>query len=139
MFSGVRKDLRPFIIKLRLKFLIIQDQYLTETSKVSYGMFCLDGDVTRIIDSFFRNGIFIIFKFFVSFLEQTYDGDAALGGENSAGARGSHSRTTPRDPTTYNNVSREYTAITYLKNLRQRDKDFITLFSEFLKYMGELN
>ena len=39
----------------------------------------------------------------------------------------------------YNNASREYTAITKLKNLRQRNRDFTGFFSEFLGLIRKLD
>jgi hypothetical protein len=39
----------------------------------------------------------------------------------------------------YNNASREYTAITKLKNLRQRNQNFYNFFSEFLGLIKELD
>ena len=39
----------------------------------------------------------------------------------------------------YNNASREYIAITKLKNLRQRNRDFTSFFSEFLGLISKLN
>ena len=51
-------------------------------------MSCLSKDATRTIDLFFCNGTFINFKTFISLLERIY-----------------------------NDASREYTAITKLKNL----------------------
>jgi len=51
-------------------------------------MSCLSKDAARTIDLFFYNGTFVNFKIFISLLEQTY-----------------------------NNTSREYIAVTKLKNL----------------------
>ena len=62
------------------------------------------------MDPFFRNGTFVNFKTFVSLLEQTYD-----------------------------DASCEYTAITKLKNLRQRNRDFYSFFLEFLGLISELD
>ena len=39
----------------------------------------------------------------------------------------------------YNNASREYIAITKLKNLRQRNQNFYSFFSEFLGLINKLN
>ena len=39
----------------------------------------------------------------------------------------------------YDDASREYTAITKLKNLRQRNQDFTSFFLEFLSFISELN
>ena len=70
----------------------------------------LSKDAVQTIDPFFRNGIFINFKIFISLLERTYD-----------------------------DASCEYTAITKLENLRQQNRDFTSFFSEFLDLIGELN
>ena len=70
----------------------------------------LSKDAARTIDLFFRNGTFINFKTFISLLERTY-----------------------------NNASRKYTAITKLKNLRQRNRDFYSFFLEFLGLISELD
>jgi hypothetical protein len=59
----------------------------------------LSKDATQTIDLFFRNSTFINFKTLISLLERTY-----------------------------NNASREYIAITKLKNLRQRNRDFYSFF-----------
>ena len=110
MFDGNRNDLRPFVTKLRLKLSTNHDRYPTEASKVSYGMSCLSKDAARTMDPFFCNGTFVNFETFVSLLERTYD-----------------------------NASREHTAITKLENLRQRNRDFYSFFSEFLGLVGELD
>ena len=39
----------------------------------------------------------------------------------------------------YNNASYKYTAVTKLENLRQRNRDFTSFFSEFLGLVSELN
>ena len=39
----------------------------------------------------------------------------------------------------YDDASREYIAVTKLKNLRQRNQDFTSFFSEFLGLVGELD
>jgi hypothetical protein len=39
----------------------------------------------------------------------------------------------------YNNASREHIAVTKLENLRQRNRDFYSFFSEFLGLISELN
>ena len=39
----------------------------------------------------------------------------------------------------YDNASYKYTAITKLENLRQRNRDFYSFFSEFLGLVGELD
>jgi len=39
----------------------------------------------------------------------------------------------------YNNASREYIAVTKLKNLRQRNQEFTSFFSEFLGLIGKLD
>jgi len=89
MFDGNWNDLRPFITKLRLKLLINHNQYPTEASKVSYRMSRLSKDAARTMDPFFRNSTFVNFETFVSLLERTYD-----------------------------DASREHTAVTKLENLR---------------------
>ena len=70
----------------------------------------LSKDATRTMDPFFRNGTFVNFETFISLLERTY-----------------------------NNASCEYIAITKLKNLRQRNQDFYSFFSEFLGLISELD
>ena len=62
------------------------------------------------MDPFFRNGTFANLETLVSLLEWTYD-----------------------------DASRKHTAITKLKNLRQRNRDFYSFFLEFLGLIGELN
>ncbi len=89
IFNKTRKNLRPFVIKLRFKFSINQDRYSTEDNKINYKIFYFNRDVARTINSFFRNKIFITFENFVSLLKRIYD-----------------------------NVYREHTTITKLKNLR---------------------
>ena len=110
MFDGNRNDLRPFVTKLRLKLSTNHDRYPTEASKISYGMSRLSKDAARTMDPFFRNGTFVNFEIFVSLLERTYD-----------------------------DASREHTAVTKLENLRQRNRDFTSFFSEFLGLVGELD
>ena len=39
----------------------------------------------------------------------------------------------------YNDASCEYTAVTKLENLQQRNQDFTSFFLEFLGLVGELN
>ena len=70
----------------------------------------LSKDAARTIDPFFRNGTFVNFKTFISLLERTYD-----------------------------NASREHIAITKLKNLQQRNRDFYSFFLEFLGLVSELD
>jgi len=70
----------------------------------------LSKDAARTIDPFFYNGTFVSFKIFISLLEQIYD-----------------------------NASREHIAITKLKNLRQRNQEFTSFFSEFLGLISELD
>ena len=62
------------------------------------------------MDLFFHNSTFANLETLISLLEQTY-----------------------------NDASREYTAVTKLKNLRQRNQDFYSFFSEFLGLISELN
>jgi len=88
MFNRNRNDLRPFVTKLRLKLLINYNRYPTEASKISYRMSRLNKDAARTMDPFFYNSTFVNFETFISLLERTY-----------------------------NNASREYTAVTKLKNL----------------------
>jgi len=73
-------------------------------------MSCLSKDTAYTIDPFFRNGTFVNFKIFISLLKQMY-----------------------------NNASREHTAVTKLKNLRQRNQDFTSFFLEILGLIGELD
>jgi len=70
----------------------------------------LSKDATQTIDPFFYNSTFVNFETFISLLERTYD-----------------------------NASYKHTAVTKLKNLRQRNQDFISFFSEFLGLIGELD
>ena len=62
------------------------------------------------MDPFFRNSTFVNFKTFISLLERIY-----------------------------NNTSREYIAITKLKNLRQQNRDFYSFFLEFLGLISKLD
>ena len=39
----------------------------------------------------------------------------------------------------YNNASRKHTAVTKLKNLQQRNRDFTSFFSEFLGLVNKLD
>ena len=39
----------------------------------------------------------------------------------------------------YDDASREYTAVTKLENLQQRNRDFTSFFLEFLGLVGKLN
>ena len=110
MFTGTRKDLRPFVTKLRLKLHQNSDRYPTESDKVNYGISRLDGDAARTMDPFYRNGTFNSFENFIALLERTYD-----------------------------DVSREHTAATKLETLRQRNREFTSFFSEFLGLVGELD
>ncbi len=110
MFGGIRKELRPFVTKLRLKLSVNADRFPTEQDKLSYAMSRLDGDAARTIDPFFRNGSLMGLHGFISFLEQTYD-----------------------------DASRKHTAITKLENLRQKNREFTVFFSEFLGLVGELD
>jgi hypothetical protein len=70
----------------------------------------LSKDATQTIDPFFRNGTFVNFEIFISLLERIY-----------------------------NDASREYTAVTKLKNLRQRNQDFTSFFLEFLGLISKLD
>jgi len=62
------------------------------------------------MDPFFYNGTFVNFETFISLLEWTY-----------------------------NNASREHTAVTKLKNLWQRNREFTSFFLEFLGLISELD
>ena len=62
------------------------------------------------MDLFFYNGTFTNLETLVSLLEQTY-----------------------------NNASYEYTAVTKLKNLQQRNRDFYSFFLEFLGLINKLD
>jgi hypothetical protein len=110
MFDGNRKDLRPFITKLRLKLQMNDDRYPTERNKVAYGMSRLSGNAARTADPFYRNGTLNTLGNFIALLEQTYD-----------------------------DASREHTAVTKLESLRQRNREFTSFDSEFLGLVGELN
>jgi len=70
----------------------------------------LSKDAAQTMDLFFCNGTFVNFEIFISLLERIYD-----------------------------NASREYTAVTKLKNLQQWNRDFISFFSEFLGLISELD
>ena len=62
------------------------------------------------MDLFFYNGTFTNLKTLISLLEQTYD-----------------------------DASREYTAVTKLENLQQWNQDFYSFFLEFLGLVGKLD
>ena len=70
----------------------------------------LSKDAIRTIDPFFRNSTFVNFKTLISLLEQTY-----------------------------NDASYKYIAVTKLKNLRQRNRDFYSFFLEFLGLISKLD
>lgn len=110
MFGGNRKELRPFVSKLRMKLDMNADRFPTERSKLVYGLSRLDNDAARTMDPFYRNGGFQTLEDFITLLERTYD-----------------------------DASREHTATTKLENLRQRNKEFTSFFSEFLGLVGELD
>src|SRR5437667_4354291 len=110
MFSGNRKELRPFITKLRLKLERNADRFPTDTDKVSYGISRLEGDAAATIDPSYRNGALTDLETLVKLLEMTYD-----------------------------DVSRKYTALTRLETCRQTNREFTSFYSEFLALMGELN
>ena len=61
------------------------------------------------MDLFYRNGGFRTLEDFIVLLEYTYD-----------------------------DASREHTATTKLENLKQRNNEFTSFFSEFLGLVGEL-
>ncbi len=110
MFNGTRKELRPFITKLRLKLERNADRFPTDADKVSYGISRLEGDAAITIDPFYRNGTLPNLSTLISLLEMTYD-----------------------------DVSRKYTALTKLEACRQKNREFTSFYSEFLALMGELN
>ena len=110
MYDGKRKDLRPFITKLRVKLRMNADRYPTEENKVAYGMSRLTGRAARTADPFYRNGTLNTIGNFIALLEKTYD-----------------------------DASREHTAATKLENLRQRNREFTSFYSEFLGLAGELD
>ena len=110
MFGGNRKELRPFVTKLRLKLQENADRYPTEWNKVNYAMSRLEGDAASTVDPFYRNGSLSTIASFIVLLEQTYD-----------------------------DASREYTAMAKLETLRQRNREFTSFFSEFLGLVGELD
>jgi hypothetical protein len=110
MFGGNRKELRPFVTKLRLKLQENADRYPTEWNKVNYAMSRLEGDAASTVDPFYRNGSLNTFGALIALLEQTYD-----------------------------DASREYTAMAKLETLRQRNHEFTSFFSEFLGLVGELD
>src|SRR2546421_464745 len=103
MFDGNRKDLRPFVTKLRLKLRENADRYPTEANKVRYGMSRLEGDAARTMDPFYRNGTFDSLEKLIALLERTYD-----------------------------NACREHTAATKLENLRQANREVTSFYSRFL-------
>jgi len=88
MFDRNWNDLRPFVTKLHLKFLINYNWYPIKASKVSYRISRLNKDAVWIMDLFFYNGTFVNFKIFVFLLERMY-----------------------------NNASYEYIAVIKIKNL----------------------
>ena len=62
------------------------------------------------MDLFFHNSTFANLETLISLLERTYD-----------------------------DASREYTAVTKLKNLQQRNRDFYSFFLEFLGLISKLD
>ena len=62
------------------------------------------------MDPFFRNGTFDTLEKFITLLERTYD-----------------------------DASREHTAATKLKTLRQRNREFTSFYSELRDLVGELD
>ena len=109
LFDGNRRDLRPFVTKLRLKLSDNHDRYPTEEKKVNYSMSRLKGDAACTMDPFFRSGAFGTLDQFISLLERTYD-----------------------------DASRKHSAATKLEGLKQRNREFTSFFSEFLGLIGEL-
>ena len=109
LFDGNRRDLRPFVTKLRLKLFDNHDRYPTEEKKVNYSMSRLKGDAACTMDPFFRSGAFGTLDQFISLLERTYD-----------------------------DASRKHSAATKLEGLKQRNREFTSFFSEFLGLIGEL-
>jgi Ty3 transposon capsid-like protein len=109
LFDGNRKELRPFVTKLRLKLSENDDRYPTEQKKVNYSMSRLKGDAACTMDPFFRSGAFSTLDQFITLLERTYD-----------------------------DASRKHSAATKLEGLKQRNREFTSFFSEFLGLIGEL-
>jgi hypothetical protein len=110
IYGGKREDLRPFVSGLRDKLEANADWYDTEKKKVAYAMTRLKDDAARVMNSFYRNGTFTTVEAFISLLEQSYD-----------------------------DASREHTCTTKLENLRQKNREFTSFFSEFLGLVGELD
>ncbi len=109
MFDGDRKELRPFVTKLRMKLHDNADRFPTDTNRVNYAMSRLEGDAARTMDPFYRNGTFSSVEVFISLLERTYD-----------------------------DASRKHSAATKLEGLKQRNREFTSFYSEFLGLVGEL-
>jgi hypothetical protein len=110
IYGGKREDLRPFISGLRDKLEANADWFDTEKKQVAYSMTRLKDDAARVMNSFYRNGTFTTVGAFVALLEQSYD-----------------------------DASREHTCTTKLENLRQKNREFTSFFSEFLGLVGELD
>ena len=110
MYDGKRKNLRPFVSKLRAKLRRNHDRYPSDQDKVDYSMSRLEGDAARTMDPFYRSNTFHTLDDFISLLEQTYD-----------------------------DASREHTAMAKLETLRQKNLEFTSFFSEFLGLIGELD
>ena len=110
MFSGDRKKLRLFVIKLRDKLVENADRYPTETKKIRYRISRFKKNAACIINPFYRNGTFNSFKRFIIFFERIYD-----------------------------DANREHTAATKFENLRQKNREFISFYSEFLGFVGKLD
>ena len=77
---------------------------------MNYAMFQLEKNATSTVNFFYHNELFIMFENLIILLEQTY-----------------------------NNVSHEYTVITKLKILWQKNHEFTSFFSEFFDLIDELN
>ena len=110
MFGGNRKELRPFVTKLRLKLQENADRYPTEWNKVNYTMSQLEENTASTVNLFYHNGSLSTITSFIVLLEQTYD-----------------------------DASCEYTAMIKFEILWQRNHKFTSFFSEFLSLVDELN
>ena len=77
---------------------------------MNYTMSQLEEDTASTVDFFYCNDSLSTIALFIVLLEQTYD-----------------------------DASREYTAMAKLETLRQRNREFTSFFSEFLGLVGELD
>ena len=110
MYDGNWKDLWLFIIKLQLKLHFNHNHYSEQADKVVYGMTQLEEDAACTVDSFYCGGILKTLNIFIMLLKQTYD-----------------------------DTSREDTAMTKLKVLQQKNCEFMSFYSEFLGLTDELD